>query len=68
VLITDIQPGVASRGGLTRGDVIVEVNRKKVSSITQLREALSAQEAGDPTLMLIRRREGSLFIVLETEE
>ncbi len=68
VLITDIQPGVAARGGLTRGDVIVEVNRKKVNSIKDLRAALGAQEAGDPTLMLIRRREGSLFVVLEPEE
>jgi serine protease Do len=68
VLVTDVQQGVATRGGITRGDVIVEVNRKKVSSIAQIREALNNQEPGDPTLMLIRRREGSLFIVLEPEE
>lgn len=68
VLITDLQQGPAARAGLTRGDVIIEVNRKRISSIAQLREALNSQGAGDPTLMLIRRREGSLFVVLEPAE
>ncbi len=68
VLVTDVQQGSAARGGLARGDVIVEVNRKRVGTIAQIRAALNAQEAGDPTLMLIRRGGGSLFVVLEPRE
>ena len=57
----------ATRAGLARGDVILEANRKHVGSIEQLREAISDQEEGDATLLLVRRGEGSLFIVIEPE-
>jgi len=68
VLVTGVQQGSAARGGLTRGDVIVEVNRKRVVSIANLRSALNDQEDGDPTLLLIRRGGGSLFVVLEPQD
>jgi serine protease Do len=65
VLIADIEPGPAARAGLNPGDVILEVNRKPVASIADVRAAISDQDESSPTLMLIRRGEGSLFIVVE---
>lgn len=68
VLVTAVQQGPALRAGLQRGDVILEANRQPVKSIAELREAIAGQEEGDPTLLLIRRGEGSLFVVIESEQ
>lgn len=68
VLIADVESGPAARAGLNRGDVILEVNRKPVDSIAAIRKAIEAQDEGDPTLLLIRRGEGSLFVVIEGGE
>ena len=68
VLITGVQPGPAARAGLQRGDVILEANRKRVTTIAELRKAIGDGDDGEPTLLLVRRGEGSLFIVIETEE
>ncbi len=68
VLITAVQPGPAARAGLARGDVILEANRKHVGSIEDLREAIGEPAEGEQTLLLVRRGEGSLFVVIEAGE
>lgn len=68
VLITGVQSGPAARAGLQRGDVILEANRQRVKTIAELRKAIGDGEDGEPTLLLVRRGEGSLFIVIESEE
>jgi serine protease Do len=68
VLVTGVEPGPAARAGLTRGDVILEVNRKAVDSIGALRKAIDAADEADATLLLVRRGAGSLFIVIEAAE
>jgi serine protease Do len=65
VLITGVKQGPAARAGLARGDVILEANRKRVKSIADLRDAIGDQSEDDATLLLVRRGEGSLFIVVE---
>jgi len=68
VLITAVQGGPAARAGLARGDVIMEANRKPVSSIAALRKLIGDQDEADATLLLVRRGAGSLFIVIEPQE
>ena len=52
VVIDSVDPSSAAAGRLQRGDVIVEVNRKPVSNMTDYRNALSG--AGDqPVLLLV---------------
>ncbi len=68
VLITGVKQGPAARAGLARGDVILEANRKRVKSISELRKAIGEQADDDATLLLVRRGEGSLFIVVEAGE
>lgn len=67
VLVTGVQQGPAERAGLARGDVLVEVNRRTVGSIGEVREAIASVDAGNPVILLVRRGEGSLFLVVEPE-
>jgi serine protease Do len=54
----------AAEAGIQPGDVIVQVNRKPVRNIAELREALAAQKAGEPTLFQIHRKDASLFVAV----
>ena len=62
-LVTRVQPGSAAEdAGLQRGDVIVEVNRKRVSSDRDFRRAAAA--ASGSTLLLVNREGTTLYIVV----
>lgn len=66
VLVTDVQPdSPAADAELQRGDLILEVNRQPVGSVAELQEALA--KAGERALLLIRRRDASLFVVLKSK-
>jgi serine protease Do len=64
VVVTDVEPSSrASDAGLRAGDVIDEVDGKKVESVDALRSAL---KAGDrPALLLVHRNGATLFLTLE---
>jgi serine protease Do len=67
VVITSIEPGSpASEAGLRRGDVILEVDRKVVDNVKNLRKQLRA--GGDGILLLVRRGESTVFIPLKRPE
>ena len=55
----------AAEAGLRSGDVIVQVNQKPVATIAELRQALATRKAGEPTLLLIHRRDASLFVAIQ---
>jgi serine protease Do len=62
VVIAGVQPGSpADRVGLTRGDVIEEVNKKPVQSVKQVEEALAQPRA----LLRINRQGRTFFSVIE---
>lgn len=64
-----VQPGSpADNAGLSRGDVIVEVNRKPVQSASDVREALSGIPQGKDALVLVWSGGGSTFRVLHAPE
>lgn len=65
VVITDLRPGPAAEAGLQRGDVVLEVNRRPVDSAEEFASRLEGQAKDKPTLLLIRRGEQSLFLVVE---
>lgn len=56
----------AERKGLAAGDIILEVNRRKVKQFRDLENILEKLDSGDPIILLIRRekdRESQEFIV-----
>ncbi len=56
LLITDVAPSSeAARQGLARGMIIIEVNRKKVTSVREFENIIEKTEKGDEIILLIRR-------------
>ena len=67
VVITGVAPGSrAADAGLRAGDVIERVDGKDVTSVDELRAALGAK-SDRPALLLIHRKDQSLFLPLDRE-
>jgi serine protease Do len=67
LVVTNVQDGSpAADAGLEAGDVITHVNRRPVHTVGELRQALAGQKPGDATLLLVRRKDATLFVALET--
>jgi serine protease Do len=67
VVITEVQPdGPAAERGMQNGDVILEIGGKKVSSPTEVRDAVSAARKENKSNVLVRmkRENNSRFITL----
>ncbi|RPJ82487.1 MAG: Do family serine endopeptidase, partial [Acidobacteria bacterium] len=65
-LVAAVQPGSpAAEAGLTRGDVIQEVNRKPVRRVQELRQALSSAGKDQPVLLLINRLGSTTYVAIE---
>lgn len=64
LVVSDIDPsGPAADAGMARGDVILEINKKAVSSVADVTSALDA--AGDkPILLLIARRGVTSYLTI----
>ena len=63
VIVTQVEPGSpAQRAGLRAGDVLLEVNRKEVRSISAFKQRY--KRSGNQTLLLVQRGSRTLFIVL----
>ncbi len=68
VVITDVEGGsVASMAGLQAGDLITEVDRQRVTNIDELKDALTKAKDKGRVLLLVKRKGGSLFVVLQTK-
>src|SRR4051812_7249072 len=64
VVVQQVNPeGRAADAGIQPGDVILEVNRKPVGSINDLRSAL-ARSADRPTLLLVSREGNTQFVTV----
>jgi serine protease Do len=64
VVVTDIDPnGPAASAGVRSGDVIKRVNGKPVTSVDEIRSALTAQ-SGKPALVMVHRGGADLFVAL----
>jgi serine protease Do len=69
-MVTDVEPGSpAAEKGLQRGDVIIEVDHKKVTEPKTVSDAVrEAAERGDETILLLVKREGQeRFVAVRLE-
>jgi serine protease Do len=66
IVITSVQPdSVAAGAGLRRGDVILEVNRKKIANTTEFKNIVTEAKSGENLLFLIRRGASNVFLALK---
>ena len=65
VVITDVDPdSAASAAGLQQGDIIVQVNRKPVTTVSEFNAAVKAGASRESTLLLVRSQQGTRFVVV----
>ena len=64
-VIEQVAPGSpADNAGLQRGDIILEVNRKKMQSVSDVQQALGSVPKGDDVMILVWSQGGNSFRVL----
>lgn len=65
LLVTEVDPnGAAAEEGISRGDVIMEINRKSVATIDDVQSAL--EKSGDkPILLLISRGGQTIYLTVK---
>ncbi len=69
VVITDIREGsIAYLSGLKKGDVIIEVNRKKVKDVTDFNEKIKKALKKKIILFLINRRGNQIYLSISVHE
>lgn len=66
IVVTRVEAGSqAQKEGIRPGDVIHEVNRQAVSSVSQFRRLVFQSKPGDILLLRIARPEGNFFVALQ---
>ena len=69
VVVTSVEPGSpADDKGIRRGDLIKEVDGKKVRSVRDYRRALEKLKPGQAVLFLIRRGDRTFYVALRVPE
>lgn len=67
VVVTEVDSGTASaEAGLTRGDVIQEVNRKPVTNVGEFRAAIRAA-GNEPVLLLVNRGGTTSYVLISPQ-
>ncbi len=66
MVVTSVEPGSsAAEAGLSSGDVITQVNRQPVKSVSEFRDAVTDGGQDEGSLLLVRSERGSRFVVLQ---
>ena len=69
VLITKVEPNsLAQAEGLREGDLIKQVNRADVLSVSDFMSALSRSQAGDSILLRVLRENRAFYVVLKAND
>ncbi|HEY7285071.1 MAG TPA: trypsin-like peptidase domain-containing protein [Vicinamibacterales bacterium] len=64
-IVSEVDPdGAASAAGIGVGDVILEVNRQKVTTVSQVTRELEKAAAGTPSFLLVWRDGQQVFVTM----
>jgi serine protease Do len=65
VVVREVAPdSKAGDAGIRAGDVILEADRKPVSSVEELRKIVDQHKADSPLVMLVKRDRGSVYVAV----
>ena len=65
VLVRGVEDGSPAAGaGLRPGDVIAEIDHRPVKNVEDLKETMARHAPGTPTLLLVHREHGNLYIAI----
>lgn len=67
VVVREVRDGSpAAEAGLQPADVIVQVDRRPVGSVEEMRQAVDKHAKGTPLLLLLRRDNGERYVTITT--
>jgi serine protease Do len=68
VVVTEVKPdSPAMAAGIQRGDIVREVNGKKVATVSEYDKALAAARKDKALRLLIRHGDGSRYVVIKAD-
>lgn len=67
VIVTDVEENSPASGILTQGDVIQEINRKRISTMKEYQDIASKIKKDEDVLILIFRNGSSVFVALSSK-
>lgn len=68
VAVVGVEPGsAAAEAGIREGDIIIEVNRKPVDSVKDVRDGITQAENKAHLLLLVQRQDGKFYVPLEQQ-
>jgi serine protease Do len=68
VYVTEVDPGSpADQTGIQQGDIILRVNRKRVTDLSDFNKALSKIKPGEIVAFLIRRGDSSFYVAIRMQ-
>lgn len=68
IVITEIEPdSPGDAAGLRPGDLLLEINRLRVTTVRQVRRILEKTRQDESMLLLIKRNGGTRYVVIEPE-
>jgi serine protease Do len=68
VAVVGVEPdSAAAEAGIRKGDVIIEVNRKAVASVDEVKEKINQADDKDHLLLLVQRQNGKFYVPLEQQ-
>lgn len=68
IVITEVEPdSPGDAAGLQPGDLILEINRVRVTTANQVRRVLEKTKPDEPTLLLIKRDGGTRYVIIGSE-